>query len=74
MANDGDIIDYLFKSIIQFFSWVIGKLIQLVLFLFRVIFKGIVSLVKLCFNNFKSRSKGAVVQSEVSENSQPEEN
>lgn len=46
MAKDGDIIDFLFSTMISFFGWILGLLLKLVMLITVGLVKGIISLFK----------------------------
>ncbi len=46
MAQNGDIIDFLMKTVLQLFSWIFLGIFKLILIIVSAIFKGIVSLFK----------------------------
>lgn len=46
MAQNGDIIDFLMKTLLQLFSWIFLGIFKLIMIIVSAIFKGIVSLFK----------------------------
>lgn len=46
MAQNGDIIDFLMKTVLQLFSWIFLGIFKLIMIIVSAIFKGIVSLFK----------------------------